>query len=341
MAHNRHTSDTTVNFLSVQGLYVFSGAYVRCPSVPPVRVGGDIGDFSRGSKRRLRRSVRSTSVDYKRFLTLTFPSTVRDPAFAYRCFRAFVKRLFRMWKKVGVGQGALIWVREFTKTGTPHYHCVVSAFIPRAWLARAWYECCGKLCPEHRAAGTRIERLRGGRRAVSKYFSKYLSSKVGSKSFQQRLPADFRQNRLGRGSAGRWWGCCGEQAFLVASLSESVGLPFRENCAAGLEVAKNGLEAAVSAGSAVISEASFCSVYEFQSVPAASSFLELVLGVSSYIFEQFSRRWRESFRLPPRHTLNYRHEESSTWNLITLPKWYKPPLRSLRNSPSGSIVCAT
>lgn len=146
------------------------------------------------------------------FVTLTYPDNFpSDPKIWARDLERLRHRLARK------GWGA-IWRRELKvrlsgvnvgKTA-PHYHLLlwgVSVQEARAWFSQAWYECAGRISPDHLQAGTRVEVLRswGG---VKGYVSKYMAK-------LEELP-DMEQYS----SLGRFWGVINRGAVPWAECEE-------------------------------------------------------------------------------------------------------------------------
>jgi len=90
----------------------------------------------------------------------------------------------------------------------PHYHLFVWGvdFITlQAWIAHAWYECCGKLDPEHLVHGTEVEFIRTWR-GVRSYASKYIAK-------ADEFPEGFI-------AQGRAWGFINREAIPWAEAIE-------------------------------------------------------------------------------------------------------------------------
>lgn len=123
------------------------------------------------------------------FLTLTYPSN--DPASSkhQRDLDVLLKRMKRM-----APDASAVWKLEYTKKNTPHFHLLV--FNLNRWahenLARSWSEIVASTHPDHRRAGTRVERINNKRHAA-RYIAKYVGK-------AQELP---------EGHKGRCWGKSG------------------------------------------------------------------------------------------------------------------------------------
>jgi hypothetical protein len=109
------------------------------------------------------------SINWDRFqakafsVTLTYPrSWPRDPATWKKDLDTFGKRLRRRYPTLSA-----VWRMEFQGRGAPHFHLIL--FLPRPlrppwsglrrFVARSWYESCGKPCDEHLNAGTTVKPL--------------------------------------------------------------------------------------------------------------------------------------------------------------------------------------
>jgi len=134
---------------------------------------GRVKGFSKGSRRRLMRLFASLNqrISPPIFITLTYPAEWPEEPWVWkRHLDTFCKRVLRRWPRA-----AIIWRLEFQRRGAPHFHLLVFnvRFIPKEWLSSAWNEVVrgGR---EHRAAGTRVERVRSWK-GVFSYVSKYMA----------------------------------------------------------------------------------------------------------------------------------------------------------------------
>jgi hypothetical protein len=145
-----------------------------------------VGGYSRASRLRLCRRLASIPRDSKAlFITLTYPKGCRiDTVAAKRHdLQAFKKRFERQYDK-----HAAVWRMEF-RDGIPHFHLLVFPNYPviskallaeiRAWVARTWWETCGRISEEHLRAGTSVERPRSLVRTM-KYISKAEPPRISS-----------------------------------------------------------------------------------------------------------------------------------------------------------------
>jgi hypothetical protein len=146
-----------------------------------------IKGYSKPSRLRLCRKLASITRDSKAlFVTLTYPKGCRiDPVAAKRHdLQAFKKQFERQY-----GNHAAVWRMEFSDS-IPHFHLLV--FFPnhlviskallaeiREWVARTWWEVCGRISEEHLRAGTGVERPRSLVRTM-KYISKAEPSQISS-----------------------------------------------------------------------------------------------------------------------------------------------------------------
>ena len=106
------------------------------------------------------------------FLTLTYPKDYPDDGRRWkRDHEAFCKRLKRKYPQVAIN-----WRLEAQKRGAPHFHNLVYnvPFIPKAWVARQWYEVVGSGDRRHLKFGSRIEKIRSWA-GVNSYVAKYMA----------------------------------------------------------------------------------------------------------------------------------------------------------------------
>jgi len=115
-------------------------------------------------RRNLRRIVNSNMSICKRpkFITLTFDRDVSVQE-ASHCFDVFMKRLRRRYKKL-----RYIWVKERTKHGRIHYHCIffTDYFIPQKQLTALWGQ------------GFTFIKLINNFQNVGAYMSKYITKDI-------------------------------------------------------------------------------------------------------------------------------------------------------------------
>jgi len=179
-----------------------------------------VAGYSRASRLRLCRTLAAIPRDSKAVLvTLTYPEGCRiDMVAAKRHhLEAFKKQFERHY-----GKHAAVWRMEFCD-GIPHFHLLL--FFPkhlviskarltqiREWVARTWWEVCGRISEEHLRAGTSVERPRSLVRTM-KYISKAEPSQISSSP--------------GEGSprhAGRRWGVWRRELLPIVWIETSVSL---------------------------------------------------------------------------------------------------------------------
>jgi hypothetical protein len=166
---------------------------------------GIVRGFSARSRSGLVRYLRGAVADYKNFVTLTLPGEFCN-ADGKRHWRALVERI-RRWTTAGYSKNAewsMCWFMEFQKRGAMHFHAFTTFDIDKDWLAKAWFEVVGSGDERHRAAGTRVERLRAGKSACARYAAKY-----AAKHEQKVIP-------LGAEGFGRFWGIVGLRSHVAA-----------------------------------------------------------------------------------------------------------------------------
>lgn len=148
---------------------------------------GKVRGFSSASAKRLRFLIRNTAELWTGMLTLTYPDWFpEDGPACKRHVNAFCQWLRR--RKI-----AYVWVLEFQERGAPHFHFLLSGFVPKDAVARAWWEIVGTNQAEHLKAGTRIEAVKDAEQ-VGGYMAAYTS-----KLEQKTVPEGFA-------NVGRFWG---------------------------------------------------------------------------------------------------------------------------------------
>jgi hypothetical protein len=207
-----HNSPPTVSYEEVELRYALGGAYAKLELPQRIKAKrpcrgrkgrSKIVRFSPSSRLRLRRKLDSTSRDCGALsITLTYPKWYRtDPRTAKRHnLEPFGKRLERK-----LGEHACVWRIEFSYKH-PHFHLLLlfdgRLTISKARLAEirefvalAWWEVCGRICEEHRRAGTSVERPRSLFK-TKRYISKPERPRKGTSPSDDGPPQD----------AGRRWG---------------------------------------------------------------------------------------------------------------------------------------
>jgi len=150
---------------------------------------GKIQGFSRNSRRRLLSTLAEIRrADLPLFCTLTFPDEYypnnKNPAHWKKIYKRIISRIRRHFPTIG-----LIWRLETQtrKSGLypgqifPHFHLIVygvEELTFRTWIAKNWYEACGKLSIKHLAAGTSCKKVNSTRQLFS-YVSKYMAKPGG------------------------------------------------------------------------------------------------------------------------------------------------------------------
>ena len=176
--------------------------------------GARIKEFTGQSRLRMREFTASIPRNLKALeFTLTYPQDYYvDPLTAkHKHLARFKKRLQR---KYG-GIVAVLWRMEFQGRPTPHFHLVVftSSSLPiskaklaeiRTFVARSWWESCGRLSEEHLRAGTRVARVRFLSRTL-RYLSKAEPLEEG---FGPSAPWGIR-------NPGRFWGVWGRDRLPI------------------------------------------------------------------------------------------------------------------------------
>lgn len=190
--------------VTLRGEYVIESQNGEAGSHRAAATRGPIASWSRRSASRLRAYLAGARAVYDVMLTLTYPSWAEgghDYDKAKRNLKSWYDRYRREHRTPGRSS---VWVMEHTKAGTIHFHVLTNHFVAKDWLAASWYEVCGTEDPRHKAAGTRVEKLRD-RSAGAKYLSKYLS-----KGSLGRMAAGTEA------TSGRWWGIVGSRSEVTA-----------------------------------------------------------------------------------------------------------------------------
>ena len=207
-------------FLKKKGkieIYV-DGNLAKCelPITRPVgKIGGRRGDikgFSNQSRMRMMKLVsRLEKAKKPIFFTLTYPDELEGNMDGKQIKE---KHLYNLWKRLEYRYEKIscIWKLEYKerKSGKrvgklyPHFHLLAwglyeeDLFEVREFVARAWWEVCGKLSEDHLKAGTRVERMRAHNGTMF-YLAKYMGKE--------------EENDL---KVGRWWGVKGRGDLPVA-----------------------------------------------------------------------------------------------------------------------------
>jgi hypothetical protein len=157
---------------------------------------GKIHGFARKSRHRFLLFVGSLShAELPLFVTLTYPAWWPEE------WNAWKSHLQTLWKRIGYEwpRASAVWKLEPQKRGAPHFHLIVWGvpFLPKEWLAQAWFEVVGTKERDHLAAGTSVERARSFRGVMCYAGKKYLGKEV-------ELPP-------GWDAVGRFWGALGRK----------------------------------------------------------------------------------------------------------------------------------
>lgn len=190
-------------FYDLQGHCLHVRVVNECESRPPP-VRGAIEGFSPAAAARMRRYLRKCNANYKYMCTLTYPADYPvDGTVVKNHLRVFLQR----WKRLaGDDSFSAFWFMEFQERGAPHFHIFCTHQAPKEWVADVWYEIVGSNDERHRRAGTRIEKIRCGRRGTCSYASKY-ASKMG----QKEVPENYKH-------CGRFWGIHGDRSTMEATI---------------------------------------------------------------------------------------------------------------------------
>jgi hypothetical protein len=180
-----------------------------------------ITGYSSQSRLRFSRMLASIPRDSSAlFITVTTPEGFRVDSAATKqhLLERCIKRLERRF-----GVHPLIWRLEFGQRPEPHFHFIwfLNSSLPvskaklaeiREFVARAWWEVCGRVSEAHLAAGTRVERPRSLVR-VMRYIAKAESPQNCTDSGELTLK-----------HVGRRWGVWRRNLLLVVWVVMRVSL---------------------------------------------------------------------------------------------------------------------
>lgn len=158
--------------------------------------------FSKRSAKRLRHVVRNSEDTWKAFITLTYPENFPCDG---RKTKAHLNAFLQWLRRQGI---KYVWVLEFQLRGAPHYHILVSDYIPKTELSERWYRIVGSGDEKHLKAGTQIQAIKSKRHLYG-----YLSSYI-NKLAQKILPKEFE-------NVGRFWGA--SRNLLVFKIFQKIG----------------------------------------------------------------------------------------------------------------------
>lgn len=214
--------ENTSQAATIQGWV--GGSLVKVKHAGPytlgVQAGGGkrkkISGFSRGSRRRLQRKIATIQrACLPVFVTLTYPDQFPDDVDEWNIH---LERLRSRLARKGWGA---VWRKEFKrrKSGVnagkvaPHYHLLIwgaSLAEIRAYMGRAWWECCGRISEDHLKSGVRVEMPRSWD-GVAGYTSKYLA-KADDEDVKEFLKDHAR--------IGRMWGVLNAEVIPWAEVIE-------------------------------------------------------------------------------------------------------------------------
>lgn len=156
-------------------------------------VRGRIDGFSAASRRRLVRIGRAVSDQLNAMITLTYADVPVDG----RAVKADLDLFLDVLRDNGISK--YLWILEFQRRGSPHFHIYIAGEIDKGAVARRWNEIVYRHRPDdetkskHLVASTRIEAIRSSY-AVARYCLKY-----AAKTDQKMIPEKYRD-------VGRFWG---------------------------------------------------------------------------------------------------------------------------------------
>lgn len=163
-------------------------------------------NFSKRSAKRLKFLVRNSQDLWKNLIDLTYPANYPSNGRIIKDhLNAFLQYLRRKDIKY-------IWRLEFQTRGAPHYHILVSGFIPKEEIAERWYNIVGSGDEKHLRAGTSVNAIRSLRHLFG-YLTNYML-----KLEQSVVPAMFE-------SVGRFWGS--SRGILTYELYQKIGHYYR------------------------------------------------------------------------------------------------------------------
>lgn len=162
---------------------------------------GDVLGFSRGSRKRLLRTMAKldrSSIPHNKvlFITLTYDEdTEKNIKITGREYKRHLKNMTHSITRKFGGFG--VWRYEEQKRLVGHFHLVWYNVrnIPHRWLAKRWNEITGGSI-EHLSAGTQVERARSWK-GVSIYGSKTMSY-VGKDESTEAQRMHMRDIHIGR-----------------------------------------------------------------------------------------------------------------------------------------------
>ncbi len=156
-------------------------------------------------------------------LTLTYPgdwqTVAPDGKTAKRHLAVFRRRFQRKFGKLFA-----VWVMEWQRSGSPHFHLMLAIDVTRqneirAWIAQNWADIVAHPDPrerrKHERAGTQLKHSEHGLnpRVAAIYFVKHAAPGKGAKWYQKVPPQLWKD----AGSVGRLWGYWGLTPMTVVA----------------------------------------------------------------------------------------------------------------------------
>jgi len=237
--------------------------------VPPGRV--EVSGFSESSRGRMRRFLRGCVPEFRTMVTLTYPAGFpSDGRTVKRHLRAYMERCRRMLGDRAPDESAF-WFLEFQGRGAPHFHLFQTFDVPRETLARWWYEIVNSDDDRHLRAGTRIERITGGRNGCVSYANKY-----AAKSEQKQVPIGYEH-------VGRFWGVCFNRETVSAATKVGLWQGLGMRTMGALDQLKATIKAGVVAGNIRKHKPNGrATVYFIRDLESQRSIREQILSVSFF-----------------------------------------------------------
>ena len=183
--------------MALQALVYQSDIVIKWPAGhaprPEYTPRGDVVEFSRKSRERLRFVATNTEANFNTLITLTYPFDFpSDGQIVKGHLHKFLGWLCHEYP------GQYLWFIEFQRRGAPHFHVLyrplLATFVPFNKVARMWYTIVGSGDKRHLHAGTRVERIRCTNGAA------HYAVKYAQKMTQKRVPVGYRH-------VGRFWAC--------------------------------------------------------------------------------------------------------------------------------------
>ncbi len=158
------------------------------PNKPGGGLRGEITCWSRASVRRFMLMTKNAACEWKVLITLTYPSEYTGDGKVIKThLNSFLQYLRRR-------KALYCWVLEFQRRGAPHFHILVSDYVPKDEIAERWFSIVDSGDKKHLRAGTRVEGVGKDATKLLRYLFSYLK-----KADQKRVPEDYE-------GVGRFWG---------------------------------------------------------------------------------------------------------------------------------------